>query len=235
MKRVLCLGLFAAVGAAGCASSHPAPIYYGPAPGTPAAEPNVSAPVATGTRFDTAPAAPVSGDLFVCNRSGSNLGPVDASGRSAVYSPWISISGVTLMRNPTEGACLSSGYGWRNIANGGGRDHGGMDLANPDGGFIYAAGAGRVVRSGPRGSYGLAIEIDHGAGVSTLYGHLAEIAPGVIAGAWAPAGAVIGFMGKTGNATGVHLHYEVRSNSLRVDPLTYGSPAFASSDSAIAY
>jgi murein DD-endopeptidase MepM/ murein hydrolase activator NlpD len=126
------------------------------------------------------------------------------------------------MRNPTEAACLSSGFGWRG-GDGGGRPHDGLDLANPGGGFVYAAGEGRVRSADWRGGYGLVLEIDHGQGVRTLYAHLSEIDPNLRPGSFVAAGAAVARMGATGNATGVHLHYEVSVDGLLVDPLSYGA------------
>lgn len=129
-----------------------------------------------------------------------------------------------LLRMPTEAACFSSGFGWRGVANGGGRAHNGIDLANPNGGFIFAAGSGRIVSADWRNGFGNLVEIDHGSGVHTLYAHLAEIDPNLNPGARVIEGQAIGRMGMTGNATGVHLHYEVWINGLQVDPIHYGLP-----------
>ena len=66
--------------------------------------------------------------------------------------------------------------------------------------------------------------IDHGHGVRTLYAHLSEIDRNLRAGVFVAAGTAVARMGATGNATGVHLHYEVSIDGLRVDPLNYGLP-----------
>jgi murein DD-endopeptidase MepM/ murein hydrolase activator NlpD len=156
----------------------------------------------------------------------SNPGVVDTSGRVATFTPYITVRNVTLARNPTQGACLSSGFGWRDLnatgGTSGGRPHNGADFARPSGALIYAAGAGRVVSAGPLGEFGNAVEIDHGSGVHTLYAHLSEIAPSVVVNAIVPGGAVIGRMGQTGNATGVHLHFQIMLNSEAIDPLGPG-------------
>jgi murein DD-endopeptidase MepM/ murein hydrolase activator NlpD len=141
---------------------------------------------------------------------------------AVAFTPHIRTAAGALMRNPTDGACLSSGYGPRRTASGGGREHLGVDLANASGGFIRAAGPGRVTSAGWRGTYGLFVEIDHGRGVRTRYGHLSEIGPGLSVGTRVAGGAAIGRMGATGNATGVHLHYEVLVRGRHVDPLLYG-------------
>ena len=103
-----------------------------------------------------------------------------------------------------------------------GRIHNGLDLANPNGGFVYAAADGWVAAAGWRGGYGLVLELDHGRGVRTMYAHLSEIDPNLRPGVFVAAGAAVARMGATGNATGVHLHYEVTVDGLQVDPLAYG-------------
>jgi murein DD-endopeptidase MepM/ murein hydrolase activator NlpD len=230
MRKTL-LAIAAPLTAAACASTTPAPITYAGrmptyAPPVPPAPP--VAPVTTLSAFASTPYAQAAGQLHVCGGRGSNLGPVDNSGASMLYTPWIAANDVQLLRNPTESACLSSGFGYRSLttggATGGSRAHAGVDLANPNGGYIYAAASGRIVQAGPRGEFGNAIEIDHGNGVRTLYGHMREIDPALAPGMMVAAGAPIGRMGMTGNATGVHLHYEVSVNGVKVDPLKYGLP-----------
>lgn len=174
--------------------------------------------------YATAPFAALHSELFACGGYGSNIGEVGARREVLRYTPYMQTNAGALLRNPTQTSCLSSGFGWRRAATGGGREHGGLDLANPSGGFIYAAGDGRVVFAGERGGYGIVLEIDHGSGVRTLYAHLAEVDPRLQPGSFVPAGAPVGRMGMTGNATGVHLHYEVLIDGVRVDPLAFGVP-----------
>ena len=151
-----------------------------------------------------------------------NVGPVGRRGEVLSFTPSIMSDAGPLLRNPTDGACLSSGFGWRGAASGGSSNHQGLDLANANGGFIYAAGGGRIVEAGWKGSYGLYVEIDHGRGVRTAYGHFSELNPRLRPGVQVRAGEPIGRMGNTGNATGVHLHYELKVRGWNVDPLTYG-------------
>ena len=206
------LGLMAALVVAGCVTA-PAPSSRPPA----APGPNP---------YAAAPWAGVFSELFACNGgAGSNLGPIGGRGEAKLYTPYIHTAAGALLRNPTEGACLSSGFGWRGTADGGGREHTGIDLANPGGGYIYAAADGRVAFAEWRGGYGNVLEIDHGHGVRTLYAHLSEIDLNLVQGAFVQAGAPVARMGSTGNATGVHLHYEVSVDGLKVDPLTYGVQA----------
>jgi murein DD-endopeptidase MepM/ murein hydrolase activator NlpD len=208
------LALLAALALAGCASTYSEPIPYPTAPRPPPG-PSI---------YDTAPRATVFSELIACNGgTGSNIGEIGYHNESLLYTPYIDTPAGALLRNPTEGACLSSGYGWRGTIDAG-RMHNGLDLANPNGGFIYAAGDGRITYADYRGSFGNVVEIDHGRGVRTLYGHLSEINPRMRSGDRVSQGAPIGRMGMTGNATGVHLHYEVYVDGLLVDPLHYGRP-----------
>jgi murein DD-endopeptidase MepM/ murein hydrolase activator NlpD len=168
--------------------------------------------------------AVVHSQLIACNGgSGSNIGEIGYHGESLLYSPYIDTPTGPLLRNPTEASCLSSGFGWRGALENG-RQHNGLDLANPNGGFIYAAGDGRIAYADYRGGFGNVVEIDHGRGVRTLYAHLSEIDQRLRPGDRVSAGAPIARMGMTGNATGVHLHYEVWIDGLLVDPLHYGRP-----------
>lgn len=198
-----------------------APVTYGgarPQPAAPYAQPpgpNV---------FASAAFASLHGELIACNAYGSNIGVIGIRSEVVDFAPYIDTPAGALLRYPTEQACLSSGFGWRNTV-GAPREHSGIDLANPSGGFVYAAGEGHITFADWRGGYGLTIDIDHGRGVHTFYGHLNEIDPRLRPGIYVPAGAPIARMGASGNATGIHLHYEVIVDGLRVDPLHYGAPA----------
>lgn len=119
---------------------------------------------------------------------------------------------------PVAGARLTSGYGMRHHPIlGGQRMHSGLDLALPYGSPIRATADGTVISAGWAGGYGLAVKLDHGGAVETLYGHMSRLA--VRAGQSVRKGQVIGFVGSTGRSTGPHVHYEVRRNSVAVKPL----------------
>ena len=94
--------------------------------------------------------------------------------------------------------------------------HTGIDLKGPEGIPILSAADGVVRRAGTRGGYGNSIEIDHGNGVSTLYGHASVL--NVKPGEEVHRGEEIGEVGHTGRATGPHLHFEVRVEGKPVDP-----------------
>jgi murein DD-endopeptidase MepM/ murein hydrolase activator NlpD len=94
--------------------------------------------------------------------------------------------------------------------------HTGLDFRAATGDPVRATASGKVVSSGWAGGYGRMVEIDHGNGLSTRYGHLSEI--GVKVGDAIRIGQVIGAVGSTGRSTGPHLHYETRIDGEAVDP-----------------
>lgn len=94
--------------------------------------------------------------------------------------------------------------------------HSGLDFAGPIRAKIYATSNGRVTFAGRKGAYGKYIEIDHGMGIKTTYGHLAKIM--VRKGDMIERGQVIGLQGNTGRSTGDHLHYEVRYKNKTYNP-----------------
>lgn len=107
---------------------------------------------------------------------------------------------------------ITSRYGWR-----WGRMHRGLDIAASPGTPVRAAAAGRVLFAGWQSGYGLVVILAHPDGYQTVYGHNSRLS--VKAGQWVPAGAVLAAVGATGNATGPHLHFEVRVPGGYVDPL----------------
>ncbi len=96
--------------------------------------------------------------------------------------------------------------------------HPGLDIANATGTPEVAADGGRVTFAG-WGNYGIYVEIDHGNGFTTLYGHMsrAEVSTGQLVAS----GQLIGLMGATGRATGSHLHFEVRYHGVAQNPIDY--------------
>jgi murein DD-endopeptidase MepM/ murein hydrolase activator NlpD len=103
--------------------------------------------------------------------------------------------------------------------------HEGVDFAVPQGTPVYAAADGVVAGAKPNGGYGNWIQIDHGDGVSTVYGHLSRFAPGISAGATVERGQLVALSGNTGRSTGPHLHFEVRTDGKPVDPLVHAAIA----------
>jgi murein DD-endopeptidase MepM/ murein hydrolase activator NlpD len=98
------------------------------------------------------------------------------------------------------------------------RRHEGIDYSAAAGTPVMAAGDGLVTRREWSGGYGNLIEIHHGDGVVTRYGHLQGFAEGLQVGARVFQGQVIGYVGSTGLATGAHLHYEFRLNGVSRNP-----------------
>ncbi|MEO5613008.1 MAG: M23 family metallopeptidase [Sphingomicrobium sp.] len=98
--------------------------------------------------------------------------------------------------------------------------HPGIDLSGPAGTPIYATADGTVLRAGwNSGGYGNLIELDHGRGIATRYGHLSAIL--IHEGDHIARGQLIGRMGSTGRSTGNHLHYEVRIDGRPVNPVPF--------------
>lgn len=120
---------------------------------------------------------------------------------------------------PTSGD-VTSRFGWRGSPWGWGNDwHPGIDIANDYGTPIMATADGEVSYSGWYSGYGKLIQIDHGNGIVTLYGHNSELLVNV--GDRVKKGQVIAHMGSTGNSTGAHCHYEVRVNGTAVNPANF--------------
>ncbi|MDR2859251.1 MAG: M23 family metallopeptidase [Mediterranea sp.] len=114
----------------------------------------------------------------------------------------------------------ASGYGPRvDPVYGVWRFHYGMDFSAPMGTNVYATGSGTVAFAGWRTGFGNTIEIDHGFGYQTLYGHLSGYK--VKLGQKVVRGEIIGIVGSTGKSTGPHLHYEVHVNDKPVNPINY--------------
>jgi murein DD-endopeptidase MepM/ murein hydrolase activator NlpD len=120
---------------------------------------------------------------------------------------------------PVEGPVTGS-FGERTDPfNGEGAFHSGVDISASYGQPVIAPADGTVTFADFLGGYGRAIVLDHGHGISTRYGHLANFA--VIAGQHVQRGDTIGYVGLSGRSTGPHLHYEVRINDTPVNPHKY--------------
>ena len=124
---------------------------------------------------------------------------------------------------PTEGSITSLfGYRFDPLRRGDGENgefHSGVDIANSPDTLIYATADGSVRFSNWSQGYGRMIMIDHGYGVTTLYGHTSKAL--VNAGDRISRGQVIAYMGTTGRSTGAHLHYEVWRNGRPVNPMLF--------------
>ncbi|MBT1450519.1 M23 family metallopeptidase [Glaciecola sp. XM2] len=125
-----------------------------------------------------------------------------------------------LAGRPVEKGWLSSYYGIRKDPfNGRPTMHKGVDFAGKAGTGVIATGAGIVTWSGNRSGYGYLVEIDHGNGLRTRYGHNASL--NVEVGDVVTKGQIIALMGNTGRSTGAHVHYEVLKNGKQIDPLPF--------------
>jgi murein DD-endopeptidase MepM/ murein hydrolase activator NlpD len=118
-------------------------------------------------------------------------------------------------------ANFTSGYGVRSDPfRGSAAMHAGIDLAGPMGTPVYATADGIVGRSEwNNGGYGNLVELNHGTGIQTRYGHLSQRV--VQPGQRVRRGQLIGLMGSTGRSTGSHLHYEVRIDGRAVNPIPF--------------
>lgn len=164
-------------------------------------------------------------ELFVCSGSVSNAPPFDRTSRVTNFNPIIIVDNQIVMASvPANEVCLSSGYGIRN-----GRAHNGSDFAPVPRGeerVIYTAAPGIVREARVARGFGNYVVVDHGFGIFTRYAHLASI------DAWAVPGAEIGFghrlgmMGESGNARGVHLHFEVLMGDINSPRGSFGLQTF---------
>jgi murein DD-endopeptidase MepM/ murein hydrolase activator NlpD len=117
------------------------------------------------------------------------------------------------MRWPASGPVTSEfGYRW-------GRLHAGLDIGAGMGAPIHAAKAGTVIFSGVQGGYGNVVIIEHGGGLTTLYGHMSRRAASD--GQEVSTGDLIGYVGSTGHSTGPHLHFETRVGGSPQNPRRY--------------
>jgi len=113
---------------------------------------------------------------------------------------------------PTTVRRISQYFGWR---------HTGVDISGPIGTPLIASRAGRVVsaKCGWNGGYGCHVILDHGDGVRTMYAHASRVYVDV--GETVEQGQAIAGMGSTGRSTGSHIHFEIRVNGVRVNPLKF--------------
>jgi len=100
--------------------------------------------------------------------------------------------------------------------------HAGMDIDGERGDLVVAPAAGTVTKAGWQGGYGNMVEVDHGNGLITRYGHMSKL--NVAIGDTITRGQLIGFVGSTGRSTGPHLHYELRLNEHPINPRRFLPP-----------
>jgi len=153
----------------------------------------------------------------------------DASGREDYYSPDGKSVRKAFLRSPVDFRRISSRFQksrWHPVL-GKKRPHRGVDYAASTGTPIKAAGDGKIILRGRKGGYGRAVMIEHGGGIVTLYGHMSRYASKQRRGTRVKQGQTIGYVGKSGLASGPHLHYEFRINGSHRNPLTVKLPSAA--------
>lgn len=161
----------------------------------------------------------------IVETSQTSMGQADNQFRS-LFSSWKKMDNVTQSavfipsRKPVDQLTLTSNFGVRSDPfNGRARMHKGIDIPGPVGTPIYATADGIISRAQWVSGYGNFIEIGHGNGMETRYGHLSRII--AQPNQRVRRGQLIGYMGSTGRSTGSHLHYEVRVDGAAVNPLPF--------------
>ena len=141
-----------------------------------------------------------------------------ASLKNIFVPPSASANRSTRLLWPTSGHVITQYYGvWENVH--GVRVHSGLDIDGHYDSPLYAAEDGVVTRAGWGTGYGYMVDIDHGGGLVTRYGHSSKLF--VKAGDYVKRGQTIAMMGTTGWSTGTHLHFEVRIGGRTVNPISY--------------
>jgi murein DD-endopeptidase MepM/ murein hydrolase activator NlpD len=150
----------------------------------------------------------------------------DASGHVDYYNPDGRSMRKAFIRAPVDFTRISSNFNpnRRHPILNTIRAHRGVDYAAPIGTPVWAAGDGKVIFRGVQGGYGNVIILQHGGNITTLYGHLSRFANARV-GSRVRQGEIIAYVGKSGLATGPHLHYEYRVNGVHRNPRTVSLPA----------
>ena len=151
---------------------------------------------------------------------------VDNKGHAEYFSPKGKSMRKTFLRNPIDFARVSSHFNLRRkhpVLNRI-RAHKGVDYAASTGTPIKATGNGKITYRGIKGGYGRVVIIQHGQKYSSLYAHMSKYGRQK-KGSYVKQGQVIGYVGKSGLATGPHLHYEFRINGVHRNPLTAKFPS----------
>ncbi len=181
--------------------------------------------------IDNGEDAPITGNIVAAsletrNREIEAVRFRDGDGRTDYYTPDGESLRREFKRHPINNSRISSGFDRNRLhpVLGVRRPHLGVDYAAPTGTPIRAAGDGRIVRRAWRGGYGRVVEIQHGSQYRTLYAHMSDYAPGLAHGDYVRRGDVIGYVGRSGMATGPHLHYEFIVNGRHRNPLTVELP-----------
>ncbi|WP_293268997.1 peptidoglycan DD-metalloendopeptidase family protein [Neptunomonas sp.] len=161
--------------------------------------------------------------------NGKNLTAIrytDSEGSSSYYTPGGHSMRKAFLRMPVDFARVSSRFNLsrKHPVLNKIRAHKGVDYAASTGTQIKASGDGKVIWKGNKGGYGRAIIIQHGSNITTLYAHMSKYNKKLSKGSRVKQGQVIGYVGKSGLATGPHLHYEFRVNGAHKNPMTVKFP-----------
>jgi len=152
----------------------------------------------------------------------------DADGHTDYYNSEGQSLRKTFLKSPLRFSRISSYFGnRRHPILGVRRMHHGLDYVAPTGTPVSCVADGRVLVAGWSGGYGRLVEVGHGEGYVTRYGHLSRFGKGIRSGVSVRQGDVIGYVGSTGLSTGPHLHYEVRKHGTTVNPLRLNPPRAA--------
>lgn len=150
----------------------------------------------------------------------------DSKGNTDYYSQNGRSMRKPFLRTPVDFARISSGFNLKRkhpVLNRI-RAHKGVDYAASTGTPIKASGDGKIIHRGTKGGYGRTVIVKHGSSYSTLYAHMHKYAKNTQVGKRVKQGQIIGYVGKSGLATGPHLHYEFRVNGVHRNPLTVKLP-----------
>ena len=158
-------------------------------------------------------------DIKIAKANKAKEAKLAASNPATKVTKASNVNGVKFTIKPVSGI-ITSRFGYRSSPGGiGSKNHKGLDIAANCGAPIYAATEGTVEFAGTNGSLGKLVIINHGSGVKTYYAHCNSLK--VSSGQKVEAGTNIATVGKTGTATGYHLHFEVRVNGTSVNPQKY--------------
>lgn len=154
------------------------------------------------------------GDTFAALRY------TDSNGNTNYYTPDGHSMRKAFLRSPVDFRRISSHFNPQRYhpVLGTRRPHRGTDYAAAIGTPIKAAGDGKIIWRGTKGGYGRTIILQHGGNITTLYAHMNGYKSGLSTGSRVKQGQVIGYVGKSGLATGPHLHYEFRVNGAHKNP-----------------
>lgn len=221
-RAVRCVLAMATVSVAGAAIA---------APGEGGSAPMISASAASASQAIVASGTAATAELAAEMQMRSAFNSWKQADGGQAFGHAIAIPSV----RPVDTLRFTSNFGVRSDPfTGTARMHAGVDIPGPVGTPVYATADGTVDRAERAGGYGNLVELDHGKGIQTRYGHLSRIL--VAPGAHVTRGQLIALMGSTGRSTGPHLHYEVRMDGKAVNPapfLTTGDYLLAAHSAAV--